>query len=144
MAKLKSLPKLKKDVWYEFSRFIRLRDAIRTTGNCNSAVCITCGKLELITNMDCGHCFSRQYTNTLFHEKNNHAQCKGCNGFRSGEQYLYCIEIDKLYGDGTAEMLNSMRHETRRFSRQELIEMKEYYKTETDKLIYEYGKPWRK
>ena len=61
---------------------------------------------------------------------------------RGGEQYLYMIEVDKLYGDGTAEELQRLRHETKKFSRPELIEMIEDYKQRIKKIDEDFGSPW--
>ena len=141
--KKKTVSKLKKDLWKVFSRYVRLRDAVRTTGNCKSSLCITCERLEDITKMDAGHFFSRTHSATLFHEKNVHAQCKRCNMLNGGEQFLYAQKVDKLYGEGTAEELNQLRHTTKRFSRPELEDMIEEYKEKLNELIDDYGTPWQ-
>jgi hypothetical protein len=84
-----------------FSEFIRLRDADRQ-GICK---CITCGRFFKWNEGDAGHYVQRDRLATRFNEKNVHAQCKYCNRFRSGEQYLHGIAINKKYGKGTAEKL---------------------------------------
>jgi hypothetical protein len=139
--KKKTVTQLKKILWKEFSRYIRLRDAIRTTGNTKSALCITCKQLHDIKGMDAGHGITRGESSTLFDERNVHAQCKRCN-MRGGEQYLYMIEVDKIYGEGTAEELQRLRHETKKFSRPELIEMIEDYKQRIKEIDDEYGSPF--
>ena len=58
----------KADKW--FSIYIRLRDA-NNEGICS---CITCGKMFLWKNVDCGHYVKRQFQGTRFNEKNSHAQ----------------------------------------------------------------------
>lgn len=95
-----------------------------------------------ITSADAGHGISRKYNSTFVDERNVHLQCKGCNGFGAGEQYLYMIEVDKLYGEGTAEELQRLKHETKKFSRPELIEMIEDYKQRIKKIDEEHGSPW--
>jgi hypothetical protein len=52
------------------------------------------------------------------------------------------IEVDKIYGEGTAEELQRLRHETKKFSRPELIEMIEDYKQRIKKIDNEYGSPF--
>ena len=139
--KNKTVTQLKKILWKEFSRFIRLRDSIRTTGNTKSLLCITCKSLVDIKSADAGHGITRGESSTLFDERNVHGQCKRCN-MRGGEQYLYMIEVDKLYGEGTAEELQRLRHETKKFSRPELIEMIEDYKQRIKEIDENFGSPW--
>jgi hypothetical protein len=139
--KNKTVTQLKKILWKEFSRYIRLRDAIRTTGNTKSALCITCKQLHEIKGMDAGHGITRGESSTLFDERNVHAQCKRCN-MRGGEQYLYMIEVDNLYGEGTAEELQRLRHETKKFSRPELIEMIIDYKQRIKEIDDKHGSPF--
>ncbi len=55
--------------------------------------------------MDCGHFIPRQHSGVKYHEKNNHAQCKPCNGFEGGNQYKYGLALKKLYGDKIIDML---------------------------------------
>lgn len=93
-------PKDKK-AWDAFSLYIRLRDANKD-GICT---CFTCGLLRHFRQMDCGHGIPRQHNATKFDEKNNHAQCKGCNKFGQGEREKYGIAVDKKYGAGTWEKL---------------------------------------
>lgn len=84
-----------------FSEYIRLRDA-NWQGVC---FCITCNRVFHWKNGDAGHYVQRDRLATRFEEKNVHAQCKYCNRFRSGEQYLHGVAIDKKYGTGTADRL---------------------------------------
>lgn len=65
--------------------------------------CITCDSIKLVKDMDNGHFMSRSRIATRWQENNTHLQCKGCNGFGGGKQYLHGVAIDKKYGVGTAE-----------------------------------------
>lgn len=84
-----------------FSEFIRLRDA-NPQGVC---FCVTCNRVFHWKSGDAGHYVQRDRLATRFDEKNVNAQCKYCNRFRSGEQYQHGINIDKKYGEGTADRL---------------------------------------
>lgn len=84
-----------------FSEFIRLRDSNRQ-GIC---FCITCNRVFNWRDGDAGHYIQRDRIATRFDEKNVNAQCKYCNRFRSGEQYLHGKNIDKKFGEGTADRL---------------------------------------
>ena len=94
---MKKEPNWERKCWEAFSKFIRLRDADKN-GICH---CITCGFTNHWSKMDCGHGIPRQYKPTKFSEKNNHAQCKRCNGFEGGKREVYAAEVDKRYGAGT-------------------------------------------
>jgi hypothetical protein len=91
-------------LWKVFSEFIRRRDAKKFSGG-DIGKCITCSHTGHWKTMDCGHGISRKHQATKYDEKNNHLQCKGCNGFKSGKQFEYMLEVDKKYGKGTAELL---------------------------------------
>ena len=77
---------------------------------------------------------SRACMSTRWDEKNVQFQCKRCNGFRSGEQYKFSKELDKLYGEGTAEELLIASKQTRKFSRDELEALYHHYKRKVDEL----------
>ena len=100
----KSVSKLDEDLWKVFSEYIRRRDAIKFSGG-DRAKCITCSHVNHWKMMDCGHGISRRHLATKFDEKNNHIQCKGCNGLKSGKQFEYMLQVDRMYGKGTAELL---------------------------------------
>lgn len=83
-----------------FSKYIRRRFA-----EDDIATCYTCGKKDHWKNLQCGHFMSRRFFSTRWDDKNCQVQCKACNIFRYGEQYLFGANLDKEFGDGTAEML---------------------------------------
>lgn len=109
---------LKKKADKYFSLYVRHRDS--TDG---MAECITCGTSKPIKQMQAGHFVSRRVNALRFDEENVNAQCTGCNMFKAGEQYLYAKALDLKYGDGKAEELMSRRHETHKFTIQELEEI---------------------
>ena len=77
---------------------------------------------------------SRACMSTRWSETNVQSQCKRCNGFRSGEQYLFSIHLDQQYGEGTAEALLIASKQTRKFTRDELEQMYHHYKRKVDEL----------
>jgi len=119
------------DEW--FSKYIRLRDA-NHNGLCR---CITCSTVKHWSDMDCGHFQSRRFTATRWEEKNAHAQCQSCNNYGSGEQYRHGIEIDSLYGAGTAQELEEMARLLHKWNKDEVMAMARYYKQECEQLIKE-------
>ena len=106
----------------EFSLYIRRRQSV------NGIVkCFTCGKSDHWQNMDCGHFQSRKHYATRWDEKNCQVQCKGCNVFRYGEQFLFGENLDKLYGEGSAYQLLQESRKVAKFSNSELLELIKYY-----------------
>lgn len=99
-----SAKSLDKKLWPIFSEYIRRRDAKKFSGG-DFVKCITCSHIAHWKELDCGHFVSRRHLATKYHEKNNAAQCKGCNGPGSGKQYEYGLEIDRRYGAGTAQWI---------------------------------------
>lgn len=86
-----------KKLWAVFSEFIRLRDSDEN-GICK---CFTCSHRAYYKKMDAGHGIGRQHKATKFDEKNNHAQCKKCNGFEGGKREKYKEEMNRRYGPQT-------------------------------------------
>lgn len=117
-------------LWKVFSEFIRLRDSDE-----NGIVkCFTCNFTNTWNRFDCGHGIPRQHQSTRYDEKNNHSQCKKCNGFEEGEQYIYAKEVDKRYGEGTWEKLMRKKHQVCKRGQLEIDVMTEYYKAEVKRL----------
>lgn len=118
--KRKSIHSLIRDVWEWFSRYIRLRD---------NFTCITCGKQDYSSNIHAGHYCPQSKGNRLrFDERNVHAQCDSCNRFKSGNLYVYALELQRRYGSGILEELDAVKNEVRKFTHEELEQMTEQYK----------------
>jgi hypothetical protein len=113
-----------KKLWDVFSQFIRQRDADEN-GYCK---CFTCGLIRHWKQMDCGHGIGRQHWGTRYSEKNNHAQCKKCNGFEGGKREVYKVEVDKRYGNGTWDLLELASKQRRKISQFEIDALEKYYK----------------
>ena len=122
--KKKTRSQLVKELDKVFSEYIRKRNADHN-GNVS---CFTCDKVAHWKDMQCGHFQSRKHYATRWDEQNCQVQCAGCNIFRSGEQFKFGVNLDKKYGQGTAETLERMARFTIKFSNVELAEKIEYYK----------------
>lgn len=66
---------------------------------------------------------SRQYNTLRYSELNTAPQCYGCNVMQQGKQYAFGLEIDKLYGDGTAARLHKESKTAHQFTTDELQEI---------------------
>jgi DNA-directed RNA polymerase subunit N (RpoN/RPB10) len=96
---IKKTSNVKKDTaWKYFAKYIRIRDALKTTGTDTHARCITCGKIELIENIDAGHAMPGRANSILFSEELCNAQCHSCNRFNGGEYQMYKRVLIERYG----------------------------------------------
>lgn len=88
--------------------------------------CFTCPKdtpAKPIKNMQCGHFQSRAHNSTRYDEENTAPQCYGCNVMQQGRQYEFGLQIDLLYGVGTAKKLAELARQPHQFKPQGLIEI---------------------
>lgn len=129
---------VKGKAWRAFSKYIRLRDALKTTGDLTFVKCITCGKLLKVSFCDAGHFVSRRYSSTLFDERNVNTQCRYCNRFLDGNLLEYRRQIIKKYGEDSDISIEDKATELHKFTIQELLDIEKYYKTKCDELITGY------
>jgi hypothetical protein len=138
-TKTKTLGKLKKEVRVVFSQYIRLRDALKTTGTPDYCNCITCTRLIPIKEAQAGHFIDCRHSSTLFDETNVHSQCARCNVYLDGNILEYRRQIIKLYGEGYDVQLEDKAMGMKQFSRDELLKLKEGFTQKIKKLKEEYG-----
>ncbi|WP_312587417.1 recombination protein NinG [Comamonas terrigena] len=127
---LKTVPDLIKEAQIAFNAFIRERD--RQAGH----MCISSGRpLDWSGNaVDAGHYRSTGAASHLrFHEDNCHAQSKHDNQFLAGNAVDYRIRLVARIGLARVEALEA-DNQVRKWSRQELIEIRETYKTKLKQL----------
>jgi|TARA_R100000049_G_C1932786_1_gene76645 hypothetical protein len=125
--KKKSIAKLKKDVWYAFSLFIRRRDCLLTTGSPEYGECISCDKSLRIALLHAGH-YVHNKSATYFNERNVNAQCARCNTYLHGNQVEYRHGLIDRYGEGVPEEIETEARQEKVFTRPELEGLLEYYK----------------
>ena len=126
--KKKTVSSMKKKVWVLFSKYIRMRDCLRTTG-CNTwGLCITCRKRYHIKLLQAGHFIPGRHNANLFSEEGCHAQCYNCNINLRGNTLEYRRKIIELYGEGFDEVLEARARETKKFTVSELEELQSEYK----------------
>ena len=99
----RSIKSAKKAAWDAFSKYIRLRDALATTGTPDMCVCITCKdtvptKFHAGFNtLQAGHAIAGRSKNILFDEDLVYGQCQACNCIHGGRLSEYAIiMIDKF------------------------------------------------
>ncbi len=120
--------------WFAFSKYVRLRDALKTTGTTTHVKCITCGKLLQISFCDAGHFVSRRHNATLFDERNVNTQCRYCNRFLDGNLLEYRRQLIKMYGDGIDTELEEKATEICKFDIEGLTNIAECYKMKIEEF----------
>ena len=121
--KKKTTSSAKKKVWFEFSKYIRLRDCLTTTGCTSFGLCITCGKRYHFKLLQAGHFIPGRHNANLFSEKGTQAQCYNCNVNLRGSTLEYRRKIIELYGEGVDEELEELDKQVRKFTISELEEL---------------------
>lgn len=115
----KSLPQVANDTQKVFNEYIRLRD--------EGCVCISCQKPPKKKNA--GHYHNaNNHWNVRFNEDNVHLQCEHCNNSLSGNLIKYRKILIKKIGKKRFTALQSIAEITRKYSREELYEIKALYR----------------
>ena len=94
MAKKKTFSALKKKLDAVFSQYIRRKNAPRD----GYAVCVTCHRVAMWKELQCGHYEPRQHLATRWNELNCHVQCYACNIARKGNYPRFADFLDRKYG----------------------------------------------
>ncbi len=115
------MPSPKKKASTACSRYIRLRDALKYCRERGVELsqfnrpediigsCVTCGAVKSWIRMDNGHFKGRGIggaSGVYFDERNQHLQCKRCNGFEGGRPDEYREFIIEEYGQEVLDELN--------------------------------------
>lgn len=104
-----------------FNKYIRLRDAEKG--------CVSCGTSLKGKKYDAGHFYNaNNHWGLRFNESNVHGQCVRCNRDFHGNLLEYRKRIIQRIGQSGLEALETEANQTRKFSRDELIEIYTKYK----------------
>jgi hypothetical protein len=117
--KAESIGVLTKKLDRIFSVYVRLSGIKHE----HSAKCFTCEKVLHWREIQCGHFQSRRFYSTRFHVLNCKPQCYGCNIGLSGNQYIFGVNLDKLHGEGTAELMVRTSREVKKFTSAEMMDL---------------------
>ena len=128
----------KKKAWDEFSKFIRLRDALETTGTKTHLICCTCGKQYPAFGVGCaqaGHYVAGRNNAILFLEDCVHGQCYTCNKIKKGAPLEYRDFMDNKYGILRRLAIEKLRHRIVKLTVPELKEIRDEYKQKYLELL---------
>ena len=122
---LKTIQDLLKEAQIIFNSYIRLRD--------KDDPCISCGKTNL-KKVNAGHYIASGKSKYLtFHLDNVSKQCEYCNNFLHGNLVEYRLGLIKKIGLERVEYLEENRHKTKKYTRQELLDIIDEYKEKIKK-----------
>lgn len=138
MAKKISNP-AKKKAWDSFSRWVRVRDCIATSGVPFCGVCITCDKKCHISYLDAGHCFAGRSNAGLFHEELVNAQCRQCNQIFNGRLKKYRKIMEAKYGKAKVDKWEIEGKKVKHNRDMDFDAIREHYIKETNKLLLPLG-----
>jgi len=119
----------------QFSRYVRLRDCIKTTGSVDYGKCVTCGEVKHISELHCGHFISGRGNSLFFEETNSAAQCGECNTSLGGNPEVYRMEMIKKYGLEEVKRLESLRHVPVKIREGEFKDKFTFYKAKFNDLV---------
>ena len=130
-SKRKGVAYWKGKAWDEFSKYIRLQDAIATTGTKTHAKCISCGKVYPAFGVGClqaGHLIGKRRALNLFDERGCNAQCFNCNYHLNGNWRCYYDAMLKKHGKKVIEELIAQDRKDHKWMISELTDLRDKYK----------------
>ena len=129
---MSDIRKWKKKVWAEVSRYVRLRYADHR----GIVECYTCGvKKHWKNGMQAGHAFSGRGNAILFELDVIRCQCYVCNCCNSGKLDVFTYKLRKELGNNRFEALYRLKGTQRKFTVDELKELRDKFKMKADVLL---------
>jgi hypothetical protein len=129
----------KDTAWRWFSKYIRLRDCISTTGFKDQGKCVTCGGYFPFSELQAGHAIGGRNDAVLFDEKLVNAQCGRCNksfeyGGLGGNYAKYHLWYIHKYGEQDFEAKVFISDQAVKIPTPELREIANRYRLAFNKL----------
>ena len=124
--------------WSAFSKWVRLRDALKTTGSPDYCVCITCNKTYPAFGVGCiqaGHFVPGRRNSVLFDEECTNGQCYGCNCGQGGMWVEYRRIMLVRHGAEKVAEMESRKYLIVKYTRADYAEIKEKYERKYKDLL---------
>lgn len=118
-----------------FSAYIRLRDAMPA----GMTRCISCGKILPFEQMQCGHYHTRHNLSVRWDERNCNSECAFDNCHNPNHLDGYKQNLIEKIGQVQFDELNTLAHQSKKWSNNELREMIQHYTAEVKRLSKEKG-----
>lgn len=132
--KKNSISSLEKKLDIVFSRYVRLRDALKTTGSNDNLLCYTCDKLTPYSESQNMHFVSRRHKGLRWTEDNCKWGCAYCNVILKGNYIEYVRRMQKEYGIEFVDQLIAFSKTPYKVTREELQNKIEYYEHKIMKM----------
>ena len=133
-SKKTTISKAKKKAWDAFSKYIRLRDCLKTTGTPDEGICVTCPSRTSFKYANAGHFVPDRSRYLLFDEQGVHLQCVQCNIYKKGNWVPYERFMLETYGPEVTEQIKQNKYQSGTWSIPELEEIEEVYKCKFQEL----------
>ena len=134
MPKKKTIAKLVDDAAVLMQKLVKLK-AADANGYCQ---CVTCGAIDHWKDMQGGHYIGRTWTATKLMEENIHVQCPSCNGGFGGKPKgnlgRYALYLEDMYGREFLDELETLKHQTKKYTRAEIEEITKDLKARISEL----------
>lgn len=128
------LSRAKDRAWEAFSKYIRLRDCLKTTGTPDWGICITCNKRTPFKEYQAGHMVEGRKNAVLYDEEIVNGQCQDCNGYGGGEYARYALVMEERHSrQWVLDKLN-LKHVTKPMKAWEHREIAQIYKKKYNEL----------
>ena len=136
MRHLKKKP-AKNKCWVQFSKFIRLRDCLKTTGSLTHGACCSCGKVLPLGKLQAGHFMPGRSDSVLLDEQTVHAQCYFCNCERQGNWPGYYKFMVDMHGQDVVNDLVAayLRGSDKHYTPEQLQVKERYYEDKVNRLL---------
>lgn len=132
-----TITKAKKKANTAFSIYIRTRDALYSTGEINSLICITCDKEYPAWGVGCaqaGHFIPGRHSAVLYDPRNAHGQCYNCNVNLKGNWVKYEAKMIQRYGQAVVDELKEKDTVNPHYKAQDYVDIENYFKQKTLEL----------
>lgn len=132
-----SKTKLKKEAWASFSRYIRARDCLKTTGSLEGGLCFSCGAYTEYRHLHAGHFIPGRHYSVLFDERQVRGQCFVCNIRRNGNWTGFYKHMVEIYGEAVIREMIDVAEQVVQVKDFQLIELKAEYDEKYKALLEE-------
>lgn len=131
----KNLSYYKNKAWGMFSKYIRTRDCLLTTGTLERGKCVTCNKEFPFKELQAGHAIGGRNNSILFDEKLVNAQCKGCNHYKDGNYGVYSVWFIDRYGLDEWEEKVRLSNQSVKYTIEDYKEIRDKYKEKWERML---------
>lgn len=143
---VKKLKPMERTAWGWFSKYIRLRDSIKTTNTDTHCICVTCKTRTEWKKLHAGHAIGGRNNSILFDERLVNGQCYHCNmpvdmGGLAGNYATYHVWYIETYGYEDFKEKEMLSRQTLKYSYEQLKEISKKYREKYRELLALYQQP---